>query len=120
MKTYIISSINGLLLILLSLWGYYASTHPSPTAFIPVILGLAILLFNNGVRRQQKKALIWTFALTLLAFGGLFKPLTGAINRHDIGAQVRVIVMLTTSAAALIYLIKNGVKIKTTKSNKDL
>lgn len=115
MKTYIINSINGLLLILLSLWGYYASTHPSPTAFIPVVLGLAILLFNNGVRRQKKAALIWTIALTLLAFGGLFKPLTGAISRHDVGGQIRVIVMLTTSAVALIYLIKDRVRNKNYK-----
>ncbi|MGQ1946854.1 hypothetical protein ACT3CD_07115 [Geofilum sp. OHC36d9] len=118
MKTYIISSINGLLLVLLSLWGYYASIHPSPTAFIPVALGLAILLFNNGVRRQKKAALIWTIALTFLAFGGLFKPLTGAISRHDIGGQIRVMVMLTTSAVALIYLIKDRMRNKNYKKKE--
>ncbi len=51
MKAHIASLINAVALISLSLWGYFSSDTPSPTALIPTGIGVILLVLNNGVKK---------------------------------------------------------------------
>jgi hypothetical protein len=54
MKPFQINLINACVLIIMGLWGYFASADPSPTALIPVgfgaIFGLSTPPFKKGNR----------------------------------------------------------------------
>jgi len=101
------SLINALALIGLGLWGYFSSETPSPTAFIPVGIGAAILLMNQGVRKENKVIAHIAVVLTLLILIGLIKPLMGAIDRSDNMAIIRLAIMIATTVIAMVYFIKS-------------
>ena len=52
MKTHIISLINGFVLIIIGLFGYFTSEARPITALIPVFFGTFIVLMNNGVKKK--------------------------------------------------------------------
>ena len=106
MKTYVISAINALTLILIGIWGYSVSENPSFTAFIPVIIGAVLLLFVRGVKNHVKISLVIASILTFVVLAGLIKPLTGAMDRSDSASIARVVAMMITTVIALIYLVK--------------
>ena len=54
MKAYSVSMINAIFLIALSAWGYFSSDTPSMTALIPAIIGILLILCNNGVKKESK------------------------------------------------------------------
>ena len=56
MKTHNISLINGFVLIIIGLFGYFASEARPITALIPVFFGAFIVLMNNGVKKENKLA----------------------------------------------------------------
>ena len=107
MKTYLISAINALTLILIGIWGYSVSDNPSFTAFIPVIIGVVLLLFVRGVKNHARISLVIASILTLAVLGGLIKPLTGALGRNDSASIARVVIMMITTIIAIIALIKD-------------
>lgn len=106
-KPYIASLVNALTLIVFGIWGYFASTTPSFTAFIPVTFGILLLMVNRGLKKENKAIAHIAVLLTLLVFIGLFKPLVGSIDRTDNTAIIRVIVMMLTSLNALATFIKS-------------
>ena len=107
MKAHTASLINALLLIVLAGWGYLSSDTPSMTALIPAIIGVILLGLNNGVKKENKVIAHIAVVLTLLILIGLIKPLTGAMERADNMAIMRVVVMLLSTIVALVYFIKS-------------
>ena len=107
MKAHTASLINGLVLIGLSLWGYFSSDTPSVTALIPAIIGFILLLCNKGVQRENKIIAHVAVLLTLLVLFGLIKPLMGALDRNDNAAVARVLVMVITTIFAIISFVKS-------------
>ena len=97
--------INAGTLVIMGLWGYFSSESPSPTAFIPVIGGVLLLLMHNGVKTENKVIAHIAVVLTLILILGLAMPLKGAIGREDTMAIVRVGIMLITGILAMVAFI---------------
>jgi uncharacterized membrane protein len=101
MKAHQASLINAILLIGLSLWGYFGSETPSKTAFIPTIVGVLLLAMNPGVRKENKVIAHIAVILTFVILLGLIKPFIGAVSRVDYSAELRIGVMLVSTIFAL-------------------
>jgi hypothetical protein len=54
MKPHIVSLLNAIVLISFGAWGYFGSESPSPTALIPVAIGVVLLLLNQGVKKREQ------------------------------------------------------------------
>ncbi len=106
-KPHIANLVNSITLITLGLWGYIGSTTPSVTALIPVIFGVLLLLSNMGVKKENKIIAHIAVTLTLLILFGLFKPLSGALEKGNSIAIFRVLTMLITTIVALVSFIKS-------------
>lgn len=111
-KPFMASLINAALLIILGGWAYMASDNPSATALIPVAFGVLLLLFNRGLKKENKVAAHVAVLVTLLVLIGLIKPLMGALGRTDTPALVRVLIMMFSSLYALITFIKSFVDVR--------
>ncbi len=100
------SLINGIILLIMGLWGYFESS--SPTAMIPTGIGIGILLCNKGIKNHNKIIAHIAVLLTLLSFANIM-PLNSALNDDPLrlNAVLRVSAMLLTSTIAMIYFIKS-------------
>ena len=107
MKAHTASLINAVLLIVLPLWGYLSSETPSVTALIPAFIGVALLVMNYGVKKENKIIAHIAVLLTLVILFGLIKPLMGALGRGDGLAISRVLVMIISTALAMIFFVKS-------------
>lgn len=107
MSAHLASLINAICLIGLGLWGYFSSESPSPTAFIPVGIGVALLLCYPGIKKENKIVAHIAVVLTFVVLLGLIMPLRGALGRGDSMAVVRVSVMLLSTVLALAYFVKS-------------
>ena len=112
MKPHIVNFFNALILIILSSWGYFSSETPSVTALIPTIIGVILLLCTAGVKTENKLIAHVAVLLTFIMLLGLIKPLLGALERSDIGAVIRVCVMLLTTIIAMITFIRNFIAVR--------
>ena len=102
MKPHKASFINALTLISLGAWAYIDSNYAT-TALIPVIFGV-----NPGLKQENNKtAAHLVVLLTFLILGGLIKPLTGTMESGNNIGMVRVIIMMLTTAFALVTFIKS-------------
>lgn len=110
MNAYLVSRINALVLIVFGLWGYFQSESPSPTAFIPVVLGVLLLFVNGGVKKQIGTSIIIALVISFATLGGLIMPLKGALGRDDSMAVLRVMVMIVSTITAIWYLISARLK----------
>lgn len=106
-QPYLINFINAIVLVSLGSWGYFASDTPSPTALIPVIAGIILLLLTPGFRKGNRIIAHVAVIITFVILIGLIKPLTGAIGRSDIPAIARVVIMMLTSITAMILFVKS-------------
>lgn len=118
MKPHKASFINALLLISLGLWSYLNLESRPITALIPVIFGSILLLFNFGIKKENKLISHLAVTLTLLVLIGLLKPLFSAIERVNTTAVVRVAVMLLSTAFALITFIRSFIEVRKNRANK--
>lgn len=107
MKAHTASLINAIILIVFGLWGYFGSTTPSFTALIPAIIGVMLLVLNNGIKKENKVIAHIAVLLTLVMLAGLFMPLKGAIGRDDMAAVARVVIMVLSTLVALIFFVKS-------------
>lgn len=107
MKTHTVSLLNAIVLIVMSLWAYFGSDNPSPTAMIPGIFGIVLLVLNNGVKKENKVIAHIAVVLTLLIIIALIKPLSAAIEESRTMSIVRVAAMLITSIWAMIAFVKS-------------
>ena len=101
LKPYQFSAINAISLVLLGGYGYIQSETPSPTALIPVIIGVLLLLMNGGIKSENKVVAHIAVTLTLLLLFGLTMPMLGAIERGDNFAIMRCGIMIVTSVTAM-------------------
>lgn len=115
MRPYITNIVYAILLIVLSLWGYFASPSPSFTAFIPTVFGVLFLAMTPVMKRDNKTIAHIVVALTLLLVIALVKPLTAAIGRNDTAATVRVAIMLAGGLIAMIIYIRSFVNARRNK-----
>ena len=107
MKAHTASLINAVLLIVLPLWGYLSSETPSVTALIPAFIGVALLVMNYGVKKENKIIAHIAVLLTLVILFGLIKPLMGALGRGDGLAISRVLVMIISTVFAMVFFVKS-------------
>ena len=114
MKTYQANLLNALTLIIMPLWAYltYEATAEKPeqsvTAFIPLFLGVILLLCNKGIKNENKIIAHIAVVLTLIAIlGNASKPLLTAIEEGRGLGIFRVSVMIFTSILAMITFIKS-------------
>jgi hypothetical protein len=107
MKAHTASRINAIILIVIGAWGYVESG--SLTSNIPVFIGLVLLLLNKGIKNQNKLIAHIAVIVTLLSFANIM-PLKGALEDGRNDAALRVIIMLTSSAYAMIYFIKSFIE----------
>ncbi len=110
MKAYKVSLVNAFLLIGLSGWGYLASETPSITALIPAFFGVALVLCNPGVKKENKVLAHVAVLLTLLIIFGLFPPLMGVIKRGNELGIVRVGAMLISSITAMVFFVRSFIE----------
>jgi uncharacterized membrane protein (UPF0136 family) len=66
MNAHIASLVNGIVLVVVGLWGYMESS--SPTSLIPVVIGAILLVLNKGVKNQNKVIAHIAVLVTLLSF----------------------------------------------------
>ena len=116
MKTFQANLINSLTLILMPLWSYltYEGTADKPeqsiTALIPLFLGVLLLLCNNGIKNNNKIIAHVAVLITLIAIGGLSKPLMSAIEEGRNLGIFRVTLMVLTSVIAMITFVKSFIE----------
>lgn len=118
MKPYILNLVNTVSLIALSLFGYFISETPSVTALIPFFFGVLLIALTPSLKKEKKIASHIVVVLTVLVLIGLIKPLTGAIDRSDSGAILRVAIMILTSVLALISFIKSFIAARSNKTEE--
>lgn len=107
MKPFQITLINGVILILLGLWGFFGSKDSSFTALIPVFAGTVLLFLTRGMKEHNRVFSHIAVGLTFVLLIALIKPLTGSLSRNDNAAIARVLVMMITCALALFIYIKS-------------
>ena len=97
--------INSISLIVIGLWGYFEVL--SPTALIPVSIGVFLILCYNGVKNQNKIISHVAVLLTLLILIALvFVRLPKSIDKGGVGL-IRVIIMIITSSISMIFFIRS-------------
>ena len=105
MKPHSANLLNAIVLMAMGLWGYFA-TH-SNTAFIPVAFGVALLLCNSGLRKENKTIAHVAIVLTLLILLALLgMRLPKALNAGGI-SLARTILPILTGILAMVAFIKS-------------
>ena len=95
--------INSISLIVIGLWGYFDVL--SPTALIPVSIGVFLILCSRGVKNQNKIISHIAVLLTLLILIALVgMRLPKSIDKGGVGL-IRVIIMIFTSTISMIFFI---------------
>ena len=106
MKPHKISFANAITLISFGLWGYIDVDY-SPTALIPVIFGIIILILNPGLKRENKVVAHIVVLLTFLILGGLVKPLMSTLESGNTMGITRVSLMMLSTLMSLIVFVKS-------------
>lgn len=107
MKAHTTSLINALILVIMGLWGYFESDSRPITALIPVVVGIILVVINNGVKKENKIIAHIAILLTLIITIGLIKPFLGSLERGNITGIIRVSLMILTSLLAMIAFIQS-------------
>ena len=112
MKPYVATLINAILLIAISLFGYFSSPTPSFTAFIPAIFGLIFLIMIPGLKKENKIIAHVSSTLLIVLLIALIKPLTGAIGRMDHAATWRIGIMLIATLATFLTYLNQFIQVR--------
>lgn len=109
-----INIINSISLIAMGIWGYI--DRSSATALIPAFFGAALILCTNGLKKENKMISHIAVLLTLLILGALLgMRLPKSIDQGGIGL-IRVIIMIGTSAVAMLFFISSFIRARRNKS----
>ena len=99
--------INSIALISMSIWGYVDTN--SFTALIPAVFGVILFLLGTMLTNEKlvklSAHLVVLFTLLIL-IALVVQVLPGVVERGGVGL-IRVILMITTSAIAMIVFIKS-------------
>ena len=109
MNAYKTTIFGSLFILIISLWGAVEASF-SPTAFIPLVIALLLLLCSKGVKNEHKIISHIAVLLALLCFLGLFMALKGTLDRENPEGTYRVISMIIASAIILISYINSFIK----------
>ena len=112
MNAHIASLVNGIILIVIGLWGYLESS--SATSLIPVGIGAVLLLLNKGVKNSNKLIAHIAVLITLLSFANIM-PLRSALLDGRSEAVLRIIIMLSSSVYAMVFFIKSFIDARKNK-----
>ena len=109
--------INSIVLISMSAWGYIDTN--SFTALIPAFFGvllfiLGTMLTNEKLVKLSAHLLVLFTLLILLAL--IIQVLPGVVERGGVGL-IRVILMISTSAIAMIIFIKSFIDNRKSRQN---
>ena len=105
--------INSISLIVIGLWGYFDVL--SPTALIPVSIGVFLILCSRGVKNQNKIISHIAVLLTLLILIALVgMRLPKSIDKGGVGL-IRVIIMIFTSTVSMIFFVKSFIAARKNK-----
>ena len=96
MKAYIIMMLNGIVLIILGVYGYFISS--SPTALISAAIGLILLILSFPVRKENSIAAHLGTVLTFIAAITFF--IVGFLRSNTL-----IIVMAIITLFSLIFYI---------------
>ena len=102
------SLINAFSLILVGMWGYFAVL--SPTALIPVVFGVIILISSIiWIKKPELTKIVAHIAilLTLIILAALVGMRLPKSLEMGGGGLIRVIMMIATSLLAIGYFVKN-------------
>ncbi len=114
MKTYQINFFNGLVLILVSLWGFIDVDY-SPTSLIPAFFGVILLLCSNGVKNENKViAHIAVLSTLLILVALVVMRLPKSIDSGGAGLY-RVITMIITSSVSMVSFIQSFIAARKNK-----
>lgn len=118
MKAHKASLVNALVLIGFGIWAYFGSETPSKTALIPAGFGIVILTLYKGIKKEDKIVAHVAVLLTLIILIALIKPLTASIGRNDAMAILRIVIMMGSTAVALIAFIKSFIDVRRAREAK--
>ena len=105
MNSFKANLINSLSLMFIGLWGYFEVV--SPTALIPVVFGVILLLCTNGLKKQNKLIAHIAVLLTLVILIALIvMRLPKSLDSGGVGL-IRVIIMILTSIFSMVYFVKS-------------
>ena len=97
-------------------YGKNIDVNYSPTALIPVVFGVIILVLNSGLKKENKLIAHVVVLLTFLILFGLVKPLMSAIEGDRIMGITRVSLMMLSTLMALVVFIKSFIANRSKKS----
>jgi len=106
MKPHKISFVNAITLISFGLWGYVDVDY-SPTALIPVVFGVIILVLYSGLKKENKTVSHIVVLLTFLILVGLVKPLMSTLESGSVMGITRVVLMMLSTLMALVIFVKS-------------
>ena len=105
--------INSISLITVGIWGYFDVL--SPTALIPVVIGVFLIGCYKGVKNQNKIISHIAVLLTLLILIALVgMRLPKSLNKGGIGL-IRVIIMIITSSFSMIFFVRSFIAARKNK-----
>ena len=107
MKPYTINLLNSFCLITMGIWAYASPEVHSPTALIPALFGILLLLCHFGLKKENKFVAHIAVGLTfliLIALVGMRLP--KSLDTGGVGLY-RVLSMILTSSLAIIIFIKS-------------
>ena len=109
--------INSIALISMSAWGYIDTS--SFTALIPAFFGVILLLLGTMLTNEKLVKLcahlVVLFTLLIL-LALIIQVLPGVVERGGVGL-IRVILMISTSAIAMIIFIKSFIDNRKSRQN---
>ena len=105
MNPYFATLLNGIVLIVMSVWAYTGSS--SFTALIPAIFGVLFLAMAPGVKKHNKAIAHIVVVLAVLLVAALIRPLMGTLERDSMIGTIRIAAMLGTTVLALVIYVKS-------------
>ena len=87
------------------------------TALNPLIIGVILILCNNGIKNENKVIAHIAVVVTLIALLGLFMPLKAAIAEDRTLSLVRVAIMLFTGMLAMITFVRSFIANRKSKQS---
>ncbi len=107
MKPFQANLILAVLALVFGIWSYFSSETPSFTALIPSIFGAVLLACHNGIKTENKVIAHVAVVLTLVFVLSLFMPLKGSLDRGNMLAVGRIVLMLLAGIFAMVLYIKS-------------
>ena len=104
MNTHTASLVNAIILGTVGCWGYFESG--SPTSLIPVFIGAVLILLNKGIKNHNKVIAHIAVVVTRLGFA-LIMPLMRAMEDGRTDAVLRILIMLSSTAYAMVFFVKS-------------